>query len=63
MNGSNGYHETLIKDSHLCPICLRKLQHAIGFNFMERYKRMGKLGYVNSQILSVKIREALNNKK
>ena len=63
MNGSNGYHQTLIKDSHLCPICIRKLQYAIGFDFMERYERMTKLGDEKSQILTVKIQEALNDEK
>lgn len=44
MNGSNGYNEASTKDSHLCPICTRKLQYAIGFDFVERYEKMGKLG-------------------
>ncbi|MCY2995494.1 MAG: hypothetical protein NTY19_47665 [Planctomycetota bacterium] len=25
---------------HLCPVCLRKLQHAVGFNIPARYEQL-----------------------
>lgn len=41
MNGTNGYDEAVKKVPHLCPVCLRKLQLAIGFDILERYEKMG----------------------
>jgi hypothetical protein len=32
MNGSNNLPETDAGPMHLCPVCLRKLHHAIGFD-------------------------------
>ncbi len=40
MNGATHLEEAN-KPFYLCPVCLRKLQHAIGFNFSERYKNLG----------------------
>ena len=40
MNGSNHAEESDRKLTFLCPVCLRKLQHAINFDFAERYKQM-----------------------
>lgn len=37
MKGSNHYEEAIGKEEHLCPICLRKLQSAIQFDFVERF--------------------------
>jgi len=40
MNGATHLEEAS-KPFYLCPVCLRKLQHAIGFSFAERYKNLG----------------------
>ncbi|KAF6092164.1 archaelysin family metallopeptidase 2 [Phyllostomus discolor] len=40
MQGSNHLEEADRRPLHLCPICLRKLQCAIGFNIIERYKAL-----------------------
>lgn len=37
MNGSNHLDETDRRPLHACPVCLRKLEHAIGFDARERY--------------------------
>lgn len=38
MNGSNHLAESDSRPQHLCPICLRKLHHAIGFDPFKRYQ-------------------------
>ena len=38
MNGSNHLDETDRAPLHLCPVCLRKLQHAVGFDPERRYR-------------------------
>lgn len=40
MNGSNHLAESDARPMHLCPACLRKLQHSIGFNIMEHYQKI-----------------------
>ncbi|XP_062936941.1 archaemetzincin-2 isoform X4 [Cynocephalus volans] len=40
MQGSNHLEEADRRPLNLCPICLRKLQCAIGFNIVERYKAL-----------------------
>ena len=40
MNGSNHLAESDARPMHLCPVCLRKLHHAVGFNLVERYQRL-----------------------
>jgi archaemetzincin len=40
MKGSNGYEEAFSKEEHLCPICTRKLQSALGFDFANRYEAL-----------------------
>ena len=40
MNGSNHLEETDRRPAHLCPVCLRKLRHAIGFDPVERYRAL-----------------------
>ncbi|XP_004374248.1 archaemetzincin-2 isoform X1 [Trichechus manatus latirostris] len=40
MQGSNHLEEADRRPPNLCPICLRKLQCAIGFNIVERYKAL-----------------------
>ena len=40
MNGSNHLHESDAKPLHLCPVCLRKLHFSIGFDVVERYRRL-----------------------
>lgn len=37
MNGSNHLEENNNKPMELCPVCVRKLQENIQFNFLERY--------------------------
>jgi archaemetzincin len=40
MNGSNHLQESDARPFALCPVCLRKLQSSIGFNVVERYRRL-----------------------
>lgn len=40
MNGSNHLAESDARPQHLCPVCLRKLQHSIGFDVVARYRRL-----------------------
>nr|XP_020662109.1 archaemetzincin-2 isoform X3 [Pogona vitticeps] len=42
MQGSNHLEEADRRPLDLCPICLRKLQSALGFNIMERYQVLQK---------------------
>jgi len=37
LNGSNHLQESDSRPLHLCPVCLRKLQHSIGFDLVSRY--------------------------
>jgi archaemetzincin len=41
MQGSNHLEESDRRPLNVCPICLRKLQSAIGFNIVERYRVSG----------------------
>ncbi|HLU68557.1 MAG TPA: archaemetzincin [Kofleriaceae bacterium] len=43
MNGSNNLVETDRHPIHLCPVCLRKLHYAIGFDPVERYRRLARV--------------------
>lgn len=54
MNGSNGYSEAIQKFEHLCPVCLRKLQHNVGFDISERYAGLG-------DPLSLQLHEAIES--
>jgi len=40
MNGSNHLAEADARPLHLCPVDLHKLQWSIGFNVVERYRRL-----------------------
>jgi archaemetzincin len=40
MNGSNHLDESDDRPVHLCPVCLRKLHHAVGFEIPARYERL-----------------------
>jgi archaemetzincin len=42
MNGSNHLEEADARPQHVCPVCLRKLQHAIGFDVVARYEALGR---------------------
>ncbi len=42
MNGSNSLDELDRQPSFLCPICLRKLAHAIGFDAVARYESLAR---------------------
>ncbi|MFH1725535.1 MAG: archaemetzincin [Elusimicrobiota bacterium] len=42
INGSNHLAESDSRPIHLCPVCLRKLQHSAGFDVAERYRKLGK---------------------
>lgn len=41
MNGSNHLQESDSRPMHLCPVCLRKLQFAVSFDPVERYRQLG----------------------
>jgi archaemetzincin len=43
MNGSNHLAEADARPLHLCPVDLRKLQDSIGFDVLERYRRLGEV--------------------
>ena len=40
INGSNHLDESDSRPMHLCPVCMRKLQHSIEFDVVERYKNL-----------------------
>jgi archaemetzincin len=40
MNGSNHLDESDQQPVHLCPVCLRKLQSAVGFDVIKRYAQL-----------------------
>lgn len=40
MNGSNHLAEADARPMHLCPACLRKLHHSVGFDPVARYQRL-----------------------
>jgi len=40
MNGSNHLSESDARPMHLCPVDLRKLQWSVGFDVIERYRRL-----------------------
>lgn len=40
VNGSNHLKESDARPLHLCPVCLRKLQHSIRFDVVNRYRRL-----------------------
>jgi archaemetzincin len=42
-NGSNHLQEADRRPLHLCPVCLRKLHHAVGFDVEERYRKLAEL--------------------
>jgi archaemetzincin len=49
MNGSNHLGESDARPMHLCPVCLHKLHHSIGFDVVGRYCKLyhfyGKTGF------------------
>lgn len=51
VNGSNHLQESDSRPLHLCPVCLRKLQHSIGFDVVNRYRHLlrfyQKIGFDN----------------
>uniref|UniRef100_A0A8C3WX49 Archaelysin family metallopeptidase 1 n=1 Tax=Catagonus wagneri TaxID=51154 RepID=A0A8C3WX49_9CETA len=40
MQGALSLDEALRRPPDLCPVCLRKLQHVLGFRLLDRYKRL-----------------------
>ena len=40
MNGSNHMTESDRSPAHLCPVDLRKLQHSVGFDVVDRYRKL-----------------------
>ncbi len=40
MNGSNHLKESDARPHHLCPVDLRKLQYSVGFDVVERYRKL-----------------------
>ncbi len=53
MNGGNNLRESDARPMHACPVCLRKLQHSLGFDVVHRYE-----GLVNFYAASGLDREA-----
>ena len=47
MNGSNHLEETDAAPIHLCPVCLRKIQHAIEFDPRTRYAKLSEFYKAN----------------
>jgi len=45
MNGTNHLEENDNRPIFLCPVCLRKLQHNIGFGILERFEALKKVSY------------------
>lgn len=54
MNGSNHLAESDARPLHLCPVDLRKLHHSVGFDVIERYRRLHdfceKIGFENEEV-------------
>jgi archaemetzincin len=46
MNGSNHLAESDRRPLHLCPVCLRKLHHSVGFDVVERYRALQRVDQV-----------------
>jgi archaemetzincin len=40
LNGSNHLKESDSRPMYLCPVCLRKLHHSVGFDIVERYQKL-----------------------
>jgi archaemetzincin len=40
MNGANHLKEMDDTPMHLCPVCLRKMQHAVKFDPLKRYEKL-----------------------
>lgn len=40
MNGSNHLQESDSRPMHLCPVCLRKIHYSIGFDLIQRYRKL-----------------------
>lgn len=40
MNGANNLKEADTQPLHLCPVCLRKLHHSLGFDIVTRYEAL-----------------------
>ena len=73
MNGSNSGEESARRPFWLCPVCLRKLQHVINFDVLERYEALksvcaelgenfGKIGTWYEKAYSI-IYERINNRE
>ncbi|XP_062859182.1 archaemetzincin-2 isoform X2 [Trichomycterus rosablanca] len=61
MQGSNHLEESDRRPPDLCPICLRKLQSAIGFKLADRYKRMEQGNPVSSRTNPLKLSKTSNS--
>jgi archaemetzincin len=67
VNGSNHLKESDSRPMHLCPVCLRKLQHSIGFDVVNRYRHLlrfyQKVGFDNdAQWISNRLKHILGPK-
>ena len=40
MNGSNHLQESDARPMFFCPVCLRKIHHSVGFDVVDRYRRL-----------------------
>ena len=54
MNGYMSAQEGHKRPCHLCPICLRKLWHNIGFDPLERFKAISKVCELNNNFAKEK---------
>jgi archaemetzincin len=64
VNGSNHLAETDARPQHLCPVCLRKLHHAVEFDLIRRYEDLARfyrqqkwyddLDWINRQLARTK---------
>lgn len=43
MNGCNNFEEFDSKPLYMCPVCIRKLQSNLQFNFLENYQELSKV--------------------
>jgi archaemetzincin len=64
MNGSNNLRESDSRPLHLCSVCMRKLQHSIGFDIIKRYTKLfdfySKAGiYEEAELTSQKLESIL----
>ncbi len=50
LNGSNHLAESDARTLHLCPVCLRKLHHSIGFDVIKRYQDLARFYHTHGYV-------------